>query len=50
MFNAADFSFFVGYFVLTTLIGFVAARREKRTVSDYFLAATACPGTRWAPR
>lgn len=43
MFNNIDFSIFVGYFVLTTIIGFVAARREKRTVSDYFLAGRSLP-------
>ena len=43
MFNQIDFSFFAGYFVLTIIIGFVAGRREKRTVSDYFLAGRSLP-------
>jgi len=43
MFNSIDFTFFVGYFALTTLIGFVAARREKKTVNDYFLAGNSLP-------
>lgn len=43
MFNTLDFAVFAGYFVVVVLIGFVAARREKATVSGYFLAGRTLP-------
>jgi len=43
MFNAVDFAVFAGYFVVIVVIGFLAARKEKPTVSDYFLAGNRLP-------
>ncbi len=43
VFNALDLGVFIGYFVVVVLIGFLAARREKATVSDYFLAGHTLP-------
>jgi len=43
MFNTVDFAVFAGYFVVVVLIGFLAARRDKATVSDYFLAGNSLP-------
>lgn len=43
MFNALDFCFFGGYFVVVVAIGFWSARREKATVGDYFLAGNTLP-------
>ena len=43
MFNGLDFIVFIGYFVGVVVIGFVAARREKATVGDYFLAGNTLP-------
>ncbi len=43
MLNTLDFAVFAGYFVVVTVIGFVVARREKATVSDYFLAGNTLP-------
>jgi len=43
MLNTLDFSVFAGYFVVVTIIGFLAARREKATVNDYFLAGNTLP-------
>lgn len=43
MFNTLDFAVFAGYFVVVVAIGFIAARREKATVSDYFLAGNSLP-------
>lgn len=43
MFNTLDLIVFLSYFVVVTAIGFIAARREKNTVSDYFLAGNTLP-------
>lgn len=43
MFNSIDFGTFVGYFIITVVIGWIAARREKATVRDYFLAGNSLP-------
>jgi len=43
MFNTVDFAVFAGYFVAIVAIGFLAARKEKATVSDYFLAGNRLP-------
>ena len=43
MFNSIDFGFFAGYFIITVAIGFIASRRDKATVRDYFLAGNSLP-------
>lgn len=43
MFNSLDLAVFAGYFVVVVVIGFVAARKEKTTVGDYFLAGNTLP-------
>jgi SSS family solute:Na+ symporter len=43
MFNAIDFGVFIGYFLVIVIIGFMAARKEKATVSGYFLAGNRLP-------
>lgn len=43
MFNNLDLVVFAGYFVVVVIIGFVAARKEKTTVGDYFLAGNTLP-------
>jgi len=43
MFSTVDFAVFAGYFIAIVAIGFLAARKEKATVSDYFLAGHRLP-------
>lgn len=43
MFNSIDLTVFVGYFLAIVLVGFLCARRDRATVSDYFLAGNRLP-------
>lgn len=43
MFSTVDLSVFIGYFVAIVVIGFLAARKQKSTVSGYFLAGHRLP-------
>ncbi len=43
MFGKLDAIFFFGYLAVTLAIGFLAARREQSTISDYFRAGNTLP-------
>ena len=43
MFGTFDAVFFVGYMVVVLTIGFAVARREKRTIHEYFRAGNRLP-------